>query len=69
MSAQTVSQMTIVELRHLIREMIEVQIQAYRNPDATRPLAEVNAEIRRLRWTPPDDAPSNGELLREDRDS
>lgn len=65
----TIEQMTLEELQAMIEAAIERKLQqrqaGTRDP---RPLVEIMASIDRHRWTPPPDAPSPLELLRQDRD-
>jgi nucleotidyltransferase/DNA polymerase involved in DNA repair len=66
--AQYVADLTLDELRQWVDERIEHRLQALLKPTDNRTVREINESIRRHRWTPPPGAPSNLELLREDRD-
>lgn len=61
--------LTLAELRALIAEEVDRRLQTQLHPPDPRPVQEINATIRRWRWTPPPDAPSSLMLLREDRDA
>jgi hypothetical protein len=68
MVAQRVADMTLEELKVLVEEIVDKRIQRGIKPRSTRSVKEINESIRRHRWTPPEGAPTNQELLREDRD-
>jgi ParB-like chromosome segregation protein Spo0J len=63
-----VKDMTFEQLQALIDERVERKLQERLGRKDTRSVEEIMASIKRNRWTPPPGAPSNLELLREDRD-
>jgi hypothetical protein len=67
MATDRVGDMTLEELKALIRETAE-EVYDLRQPKDQRSVAEIIETIRRHRPTPPPGSPSNQELLREDRD-
>lgn len=68
MATQHLTDMTLDDLKTFVDEAVERHIQELLKPQDKRSVREINAAIRHLRWTPPDGAPSNHDLLREDRD-
>jgi len=70
MSSPKVADMTVADLKALIRQVVREELQGEQSPPAidVDKLREVMASIDRHRWTPPPGAPSVVELLREDRD-
>jgi hypothetical protein len=69
MSTQRVADMTIDELKVLVEVIVDRHIRKVDIADEFDSVDEINEFIRQYRWTPPPGAPSNRELLREDRDS
>lgn len=68
MATERVGDMTLDELKAIIRETVKEEIKGVRQLGGKRSVAEINESIRRHRWTPPPGSPTNLELLREDRD-
>lgn len=64
MSSQRVGDMTVEELKELVRDLLRKE-QAKTDP---RSAAEVLASVDKHRWHPPAGAISSLELLRQDRD-
>lgn len=69
MAVERIGEMTVEELRDFIRVEVDQRMSELWKRTDRRTLKEVLASIDRNRWTPPPDAPSNLELLREDRDA
>jgi hypothetical protein len=69
MAVQRVGEMTLEELREVIREEIEKKndVKFIRRWDPVRAKAALDW-LSKNRWTPPPGTPSTLELLREDRD-
>jgi len=69
MLTNKVSDMTIEELNEFVEQIVDrrLQLQTAKLSDK-RSLDEIFASIDANRWTPPPDAKSSLELLREDRD-
>jgi hypothetical protein len=65
MTEQTIEKMTVQDLVQLIDARIEAKIQ---DSQPERTIQEVNASIRRHRFTPPQGSMSSLQMLREDRD-
>jgi hypothetical protein len=70
----SVAELSMEELEKII-EKVAIRTLAVRNKlisadnaKSGRSEEEILASIKRNRWTPPDGAPTNLELLREDRD-
>ena len=59
--------MTLDDLKTLIRLEVDRRLQETLSPIDPRSVKEINESIRQHRWTPPKGAPSNLKLLREDR--
>ncbi len=68
MAADRVADLTMRELREVIRNMINEQLKTWPRPRDSRTTQEVLDSIERNMWTPPAGSPSTLELLREDRD-
>jgi hypothetical protein len=71
MTAERVGDMTVQELRQLIRQEVDQHLgirELLERPKDTRSVQEILESIDRHRWTPPPGSKSTGELLREDRD-
>lgn len=68
MASQHVADMTLDELKAWVDQQIERRLQQGYKPVSRRSVAEINASIRRNRWTPPPGTPSTLDMLREDRD-
>ena len=71
MATGRVADLTMQELKTLIRQVLDEQISnrtPLRRQQSDRPVAEVLEEMRKNIWTPPPSAKSSLELLREDRD-
>ena len=68
MATERVGDMTLEELKALIRETVE-EIQVMQKPSGRFSVEEIIERVRRHRPTLPPGSPSNQELLREDRDS
>jgi hypothetical protein len=72
----TIANMTLEELMRVIDQAVDRRMErllgvfelAESEEDDGRTLEEVYASIDRNMWTPPPDAPSTTELLREDRE-
>lgn len=65
----TIAHMTLEELQAVIDAAIERKMrQQQAGTRDPRSLTEIMASIERHRWTPPPDAPSPLDLLRQDRD-
>ncbi len=67
MASERVGDMTLDELKAIIEETV-VRLREMQRPSTKLTVAEVVATVRRHRPTLPPGAPSNQELLREDRD-
>lgn len=65
---QRLADMTISDLRALILQILQEQQQQYTWNRPMRSIDEILESIDRYIWTPPPDAKSTMELLREDRD-
>lgn len=68
MHVQKVADMTVEDLKELIRQVVKEQLQNQSRPKDTRSVAEILQSIEQHRWTPPPGSPSTTELIREDRD-
>ncbi len=72
MASEHVSDMTVQELRDLIEAIVEQRAQSPKpvpyQQKGRRSMKEVLESMRKNRWTPPPNAKSSLELLREDRD-
>lgn len=84
MGSTTIGSMTVDELKQLILDLMEERRLEYLfgdldmdkadeigsddEPDM-RTLEEIFESIERNRWTPPPDAPSSSQMIREDRDN
>ncbi len=71
MAAERIGDMTVQELKGLIRQEIDERLRIHElleRPRDTRSVQEILESIDRHRWTPPPGSKSTGELLREDRD-
>jgi hypothetical protein len=68
MTTQNLADMTLDDLQAFVDTAIDRRIQEILKPQDERDVKTINAAIRKLRWTPPPDAPSNLELIHEDRD-
>jgi hypothetical protein len=66
MASQSLKDMTLEELTHLIDLRIQQVISGRHDK---RSMTDVNSSIRRNRWTPAPGAKSPRELLRDDRDA
>jgi hypothetical protein len=64
----TIANMTLEALTELIELSVERKLQALLQGEDPRSLEDVYASIDKNMWTPPPDAPSSTEMLREDRD-
>ncbi|MEM6435019.1 MAG: hypothetical protein AAF773_14385 [Cyanobacteria bacterium P01_D01_bin.115] len=61
--------MTLTDLKILITEVVKEQLQIGQTTSSDqRSVEEVLAAMEQVRWTPPANAPTTGQLLREDRD-
>lgn len=69
MAAERVGDMTLDELKVIIKREIDQRLQSLTKPVTTRTVREINKSIRKHRWTPPPGSKSSLELLREDRDA
>lgn len=69
MQSPKVADMTVDDLKELIREVVNEQLQnqppKLKDPRAVK---EILQSIEQHRWTPPSGSPSTSELIREDRD-
>ena len=63
-----VQDMSLDQLQDFIDEAVERKFQERFGIQDARSVDEILESIDRNRWTPPPDAASNLELLREDRD-
>lgn len=68
MATERIGDMTLEELKAVIRETFIEELQEIEDTKEQRSIAEIVDSIRRHRWTPPPGSPTNLELLREDRD-
>ncbi len=68
MAAERVADLTMHELREVIRDMINEHLKTWPRPQDSRTTHEVLDSIDRNMWTPPAGSPSTLQLLREDRD-
>ena len=69
MQSPKVADMTVDDLKELIQEVVNEQLQNQPpKPKDARSVKEILQLIEQHRWTPPADAPSTSELIREDRD-
>lgn len=69
MATQRVSDMTIDELSQLVDQMIDRRLQGLIKPQDERSNTEIIASIRKRRFTPPADAKSTLEMLRDNREA
>jgi hypothetical protein len=68
MAAERVGDMTVQELRQMIRQEVDQRLLEIPKRKDPRSVKEINESIRRNRRTPRPGTPSTLELLREDRD-
>ncbi|WP_013323267.1 hypothetical protein [Gloeothece verrucosa] len=71
MKAQNISQLTLEELTALITKLVDERISQVQHPLQAidqEHLKKLFRSIDNHMWTPPADAPSTLELLRQDRD-
>jgi hypothetical protein len=68
MAVERVADMSLDDLQAFVDRAIDRRMHMLLRPHDGRSVKEINDAIRKLRWTPPAEAPSNLELLREDRD-
>lgn len=68
MATERVGDMTLEELKAVIRETVREETRGFRKLGGRRSVREVLDSIDRHRWTPPPGSKSSLELLREDRD-
>ena len=69
MDTEKLSDLTMQEFSQLVEELVDRRLQTYFKPQDERSIADILADIDRHMWTPPPDANSSLELLREDRDT
>jgi hypothetical protein len=69
MNARKLADLTLDEFNKLVEQIVDRRLQNYFKPHDERTVSEVLADIDRNMWTPPADAKSSLELLREDRDA
>jgi hypothetical protein len=69
MAQNSLAEMTADDLRQFVEEVVERRLEEWWKPRDPRSVRELNAAIRKLRWTPPPDVPSNMEIIRQDRES
>jgi hypothetical protein len=69
MASERVGDMTRKELEEFVRGVIsERSARTAYTQQSDRPISEVLRDMRKNVWTPPPNAKSSFELLREDRD-
>lgn len=68
MASQDITDVTLDELREWVDAQVDRRLQERLKPTDKRSVQEFNESIRRNRWTPPEGAPSNLELIRQDRE-
>lgn len=68
MATERVADMTLDELREWVNQQVDLRLQQLAKSKDGRTVQEINESIRRHRLHPPPGAPSNLELIREDRD-
>jgi hypothetical protein len=68
MAAERAADLTMQELREVIRDMINERLKTWPRPRDSRTTQEILASIDRNMWTPPAGTPGTLQLLREDRD-
>jgi hypothetical protein len=68
MTSERVADLTIQELKDVIRQEIDKRLAAGPRRHDPRSVREVLDSIKKHRWTPPPGSPSTLELLREDRE-
>jgi hypothetical protein len=68
MTTGQVSDMTLDDLRSLIRSIVEEYVESTEPQGSRPPVEEVLRSMRENLWTPPPGAKSSLEMLREDRD-
>jgi hypothetical protein len=68
MAADRVADLTMRELREVIRDVINEHLKTWPRPGDPRTTQEVLDSIDRNMWTPPEGSPSTLQFLREDRD-
>ena len=68
METKRVTDMTVEELKALIVEVVDERLRNKEQRSEKRSLQEIFDSIDRHRWTPPPNAKTSLELLREDRD-
>jgi hypothetical protein len=68
MATERVADLTMEELRDMIRREVDQRLRVWPRPYDPRSAREILDSIKRNRWTPPPGSPSTLELLREDRD-
>lgn len=69
MSAERVGDMTLDELKVLIKQEVDQHLQRVSKPKDPRTVQEILDSIDQHMWTPPPGTPSTLDLLREDRDA
>jgi len=69
MAVERIGEMTLTELKQLIKHEVDERLEGLLKPKTTRSLQEILDSIDQHMWTPPPGTPSTGELLREDRDA
>ncbi len=68
MPIQKVADMTVEDLKELIRQVVKEQLQNQLPPKDTRSVAEILQSIEQHRWTPPPGTPTANQIIREARD-
>ena len=68
MATENVADLTMQELREVVRTMIDERLKTWPRPSDPRSTREILESIERNMWTPPTGSPGTLELLREDRD-
>jgi hypothetical protein len=58
----------LTDLKTLVEHWVDQRLQTVAKPAETRTIETINQAIRQNRWTPPPEAPSVVESLRDDRD-
>ncbi len=68
MHVQKVVDMTVDDLKELIRQVVKEQLQNQPPPKDTRSVAEILQSIEQHRWTPPPGTPTASQMIIEERE-
>ncbi len=68
MQAQTVAEMTIAELKDLIRQVVDDRLRRQQpEPKDERSVQEILRSMEEHRWTPPPGTPTASQMIIEER--